>query len=228
MVEDNKVLIHGGATIWARQTIESDIFLYKPDKWFKIWFYIVNRVNHKDVKHLKRGEALITYEDIMNKTGATKKQVERFVAWSKKESMLATRKTTRGRIRLVLNYAIYQDLDNYRESGKESSEATKRRVEGELEGVSIDNNDNNEKNEKGKLFEKFWNNFGKKTDKEKCYKKFLSLKDSELEIIFNGSLDKYVNSTPDLKFRKNPLTWLNGKCWNDEITSNGKSHPLNF
>ena len=28
----------------------------------------------------------------------------------------------------------------------------------------------------------------------------------------------YVLSTPDVKFRKNPLTWLNGKCWNDEIS----------
>jgi hypothetical protein len=33
----------------------------------------------------------------------------------------------------------------------------------------------------------------------------------------NESVLDYVNSTPDVKFRKNPLTYLNGKNWNDEI-----------
>jgi hypothetical protein len=27
----------------------------------------------------------------------------------------------------------------------------------------------------------------------------------------------YVKSKPDIQFRKNPLTWLNGQCWNDEV-----------
>jgi len=26
----------------------------------------------------------------------------------------------------------------------------------------------------------------------------------------------YVRETPDPKFRKNPLTWLNGEYWKDE------------
>ena len=47
--------IEGGATIWARKTIYSDIFTDKPDKWFKIWFYIINKVHWKDSKKYKRG-----------------------------------------------------------------------------------------------------------------------------------------------------------------------------
>jgi hypothetical protein len=27
----------------------------------------------------------------------------------------------------------------------------------------------------------------------------------------------YVASKPDRQYRKNPLTWLNGKCWQDEV-----------
>jgi hypothetical protein len=27
----------------------------------------------------------------------------------------------------------------------------------------------------------------------------------------------YVSSTPDVIYRKDPLTYLNGKCWNDEV-----------
>ena len=36
----------------------------------------------------------------------------------------------------------------------------------------------------------------------------------EIETILKV-VDTYVNSTPDVQFRKNPLTWLNGQCWKD-------------
>lgn len=60
----------------------------------------------------------------------------------------------------------------------------------------------------------FWDKYNKKVDSKKCKGVFLKLKDSErikiLEVV-----DSYVYSTPDIQFRKNPLTWLNGKCWED-------------
>ena len=58
----------------------------------------------------------------------------------------------------------------------------------------------------------------KKTDKTKCLSKFEKMSDSDVEDILN-SVGKYVQSTPDVKFRKNPLTWLNGRCWEDESVS---------
>ena len=67
------------------------------------------------------------------------------------------------------------------------------------------------------LFERFWNEYDKKTSsKEKCYKKFAALKPEEMEILFNHVPD-YVNSTPDKKFRKDPITYLNQKAFNNEI-----------
>ena len=65
-------------------------------------------------------------------------------------------------------------------------------------------------------FDSFWDIYDKKIDKTKCEVKFnkLSFEDKEkIKLI----LPKYINSTPEIKYRKNPLTWLNGKCWNDEV-----------
>jgi uncharacterized protein YdaU (DUF1376 family) len=65
-------------------------------------------------------------------------------------------------------------------------------------------------------FDVFWDKYNKKQDSKKCLDKWLKLSDNEI----NAALDKveaYVKSTPDVQFRKNPLTWLNGKCWEDEI-----------
>lgn len=65
-------------------------------------------------------------------------------------------------------------------------------------------------------FEEFWELYGKKVGKLKVMKRFVRLKKSEIEKIADH-LPKYVESTPDIQFRKNPLTYLNGQCWEDEI-----------
>ena len=67
-------------------------------------------------------------------------------------------------------------------------------------------------------FNTFWNTYNKKTDSSKCSKKFLSLPQKDIDKILLVTND-YVSSTPDKKYRKNPITWLNGECWNDEILS---------
>lgn len=65
-------------------------------------------------------------------------------------------------------------------------------------------------------FEDFWESYQKKRDTAKCIQKWKRLKDCEKEKIMQVVSD-YVKSTPDPQYRKNPLTWLNGKCWNDQI-----------
>ena len=65
-------------------------------------------------------------------------------------------------------------------------------------------------------FDVFWEKYNKKQDSKKCLDKWLKLSDSEINAALD-KVDEYVKSTPDVQFRKNPLTWLNGKCWEDEI-----------
>lgn len=71
-------------------------------------------------------------------------------------------------------------------------------------------------------FLKFWDLYGKKTGKEKCFSIFKRLKDSERQEIFEA-LPAYIAATPDLIYRKNPQTWLNGKHWKDEIITSGQT-----
>lgn len=75
------------------------------------------------------------------------------------------------------------------------------------------------KKEKELLFDKFWEMYGKKDGKKYCVSKFIKLSDEQIETIFK-TLPNYIKSTPDVKFRKNPLTYLNGEHWNDEIILN--------
>jgi hypothetical protein len=74
----------------------------------------------------------------------------------------------------------------------------------------------NEKENETILFDIFWNVYNKKIDKVKCFKAWKKI-DHQKRTFIQEQARKYVASTPDAKFRKNPLTWLNGECWNDEI-----------
>lgn len=129
--------IQGGATLWARQAIESKIFWDKPDKWFKIWFYLVNRVNFKTDKRFKRGELFLKYEWICEATKATKSQIDHFMRWAKKEKMLRTKKTTRGMIVEIIKYDRFQTLDNYYYDVKSDTEIgdTKSDTESDTENT---------------------------------------------------------------------------------------------
>lgn len=66
------------------------------------------------------------------------------------------------------------------------------------------------------LFSVFWDKYKKKVDREKCLKKWMKLNQKEIEQIFNH-VEFYVKSTPDKQYRKNPLTYLNSKSYQNEI-----------
>jgi len=109
--------------------------------------------------------------------------------------------------------------------------------EGYVENPKHNNTKNNTKNntssktqqEKMKLFEEFWIKYDKKVGKKQCQSKFLRLKMSDIESIMS-SVEPYVESTPDVKYRKHPITWLNQEAWNDvvikEDEKRSKATPL--
>ncbi len=179
--------INGGATIWARQTIESNIFYNKPDKWFKIWFYLVNMVNHKSSKKFERATCFMKYQWIMDATGATKNQVKHCIDFFKKDKMLATQKATRGFIIKVLNYNDYQNLENYRSHTESHLKATQKPHRSHTRNNNV-NNVNNDKKKKEKLFFSF-------TDK-----KFV--KDNILLYTKNNFEDRYPHTNVYIEIEK--------------------------
>lgn len=65
------------------------------------------------------------------------------------------------------------------------------------------------------LFEVFWDAYDKKVDKLKSQQRWGTLKPDEQQAAI-AKVPEYVEATSEKHFRKNPLTWLNGKCWLDE------------
>ena len=83
--------------------------------------------------------------------------------------------------------------------------------------VQYNNTSNNNKKEKDILFNEFWDAYDKKIGRGACKKKFLKLDINICEKCVDVVYE-YSESTPDIQYRKNPITWLNQECWDDEIT----------
>lgn len=73
-------------------------------------------------------------------------------------------------------------------------------------------------------FEKFWILYDKNVKRKLCFKKWQKIKTDTYPIIFDH-VERYVKSTPDKQYRKNPETYLNNQCWNDEIVTGASSKP---
>ena len=65
-------------------------------------------------------------------------------------------------------------------------------------------------------FKLFWNQYGKKVSRDKCFKLWKKLSNRDKTEIF-VVLPDYVASTPEIKYRKNPETWLRNRGWEDQI-----------
>jgi hypothetical protein len=78
-----------------------------------------------------------------------------------------------------------------------------------------DNDSDNESESKNDLFSAFWSAFDKKVDRKKCSDIWAKIPVTKRDQIIEAA-NKYRISTPEARYRKNPLTWLRGECWNDE------------
>lgn len=74
-------------------------------------------------------------------------------------------------------------------------------------------------------FEAFWSMYDKKTGRKACQAKWRRLSAKARKLIMEH-LPHYVEMTPDVEFRKNPLTYLNGAYWLDDVAKSGAATAL--
>jgi len=200
-MENNDEKVDGGATLWARQTIESDIFCSKPAEWFKIWFYIICKTNYKEKKKFKRGECFLKYEWIMNTCNVTKNQVDHCIRWLKKEQMLATRKATRGFFVKALNYNKFQSISTYKYITKSDTESDLKATQKRHRSDTKTNKDNNDKKEK--------NIKDNENTLSSCLEKFSEIDIKLTQLLIDLMLENYPESSVKRLTTKRQAKWIN-------------------
>lgn len=76
-----------------------------------------------------------------------------------------------------------------------------------------------------KMFSAFWEAYGNKKGKKNAFKAFSKINPSEelFQKIMDG-VEKYHQSRKWREgYRKEPATWLNGECWNDEYNDESEA-----
>lgn len=209
-------------------------FLYtesRPHTRREAWEDMLLLVNHSDDIMLignttidcKRGQSVRSLDSWAKYFNWSKSKVNRFFLLLQKCSMIRlenVQKTTR---LTICNYEIYQGERNDDETivkRQRNDDDIQTRMIRIKEDISRDFEQETESD-----FLKFWNLYQKKCDRAKCEQKWKRLKPEEKTAIFK-TLPDYIKSTPDSTYRKNPLTYLNGKCWNDEVKPNIESQPI--
>ena len=175
-----------------------------------VFIHSLLRANHKDGnwqgKEIKRGSYISSVDKLIKELGHSRQEIRTALKHLKSTSELTITSGSQHTVFTVINYENYQESTN--ELTNEQPTAN--------QPSTTNKNDKNEDNEKNTLFDCFWDLYGKKKSRAKCEPKFNKLTQADKDKIFEV-LPDYIASTPDIKYRKDPQTWLNGKCWNDEI-----------
>jgi DNA-binding transcriptional MerR regulator len=174
-----------------------------------LFLYMLIKANHKDAKwqgnDVKRGQFISSLGNISNATGISIQQIRTILKKLEKTNEIELKSTSQFTIVTICKYECYQD----------ENETTNKPLTNNQQTTNKQSTTNkNDKKEKKILFDEFWTLYSKSVDKQKCLDKFEKLSDEEIKSIFE-TLPFYIIQTPDKTYRKNPLTYLNGKCWND-------------
>jgi hypothetical protein len=182
---------------------------YDDANTFRLFIHCLLKCNHEP-KHwrgvnVERGTFITSNNKLSKELKLSIKQIRLSINKLKRTNEIAIESTNQFTIIQVIKYDDYQD------------EGTQQGKRGANKGQQL-KNVKNDKEDKMSEFDRFWNYYGKKVDRKKCESKWLRLSNKDIESI-KLTIANYIESTPDIKFRKNPLTYLNGESWNDDVTT---------
>jgi hypothetical protein len=210
---------------------------YKDVNTFKLFLHLLLKANTETKKWqgqtINRGQLITSLKNLSHETGLTEKEVRTAISKLEKTKEVGKQTTSVNTTLTILNYDLYQSMGKPTDKQK----ANEGQSKGKQGATTKEYKEEEElKEDKEILFEQFWKLYDNKQDRVKSEKKFMSLDLPVIEKIINV-VPLYTNitttskdNTKGLKFRKNPLTWLNGECWNDEIkeTSNLQNAPQGY
>lgn len=191
-------------------------WIWKDEKKLKWWLDLLLEVNHCDMKvnigndiiECNRGQSVRSLKGWADRWDVSKDTARNFLKLLEKDKMISLESYSKTTRITICNYVVYQpDLHDEQTMSKRLPTQTmnERIKKGKKEINTIHDS---------YTFDDFWKQYGKSSDKAKCTDKFDKLPVEKKELI-KKRLPLYLATIKDKKFQKNPLTYLNGECWDD-------------
>lgn len=183
-----------------------------------LFLHLLLKANHKDKRYrgklVKQGSLLTSREQLSIETNLSVQQVRTSLTRLKSTNEITIISTRQGTEIQVNKYSEYQ-LTNQPANQQLTNEQPTANQQ-----VTSNKNVKNIKKERNitsaYAFDSFWSAYGKKVGRTVAEAKWNKLKESEREAAMQA-VGAYVKSTPDVQYRKNAATWINQRCWEDEI-----------
>ena len=185
-----------------------------------LFLHLLFKVNWKDGRFMgievPRGSLITSIEHLASETGLTVQNVRTSINKLKSTGELTSKSTNKYTLVTLTNYGFYQDDD--------------KQLTNKLTNEQQTTNNNRRKKEYNNYiyaqnFEKFWEAYPKKRDKQGAFKAFKKV-DVDIDVLLRA-IEKQKQSKDwqkdDGQYIPYPSTWLNGHRWEDETDS----QPIN-
>lgn len=194
----------------------------------KWWIDLLMEANHQDNKinigyevfECKRGQTIRSLQGWAYRWNVSRDTARNFLKMLHSENMILTKNLKKTTQITICNYDTYQtSLHDEQTRGKR--EANDFQTQGDTNNNV--NNDNNEDNEKKYIydFENFWNDYGRKFNKEACINLWKKLSEED-KIKIRRTLPGFKQQFSSVLFLPHPKKYLIEKNWQDEINTNVK------
>jgi hypothetical protein len=190
------------------------------------FLHLLLSANHAPKKwrgiDIGRGQLWTSIGNLAKEIGLSEKQIRNSLKKLERTNEISIKGASKGTMITVCKYDSYQDTKEDKGEQTGNPKANEGQAKGEQGATNNNdnntNNDNNRNKQDNYDFTLFWDAYNKKNDRAACELKWSKLKDSNKELIMQH-VPKYVKQTPEKKYRKNPLTYLNKQTWLDSIDS---------
>jgi hypothetical protein len=209
-------------------------------RWFndvnmlKVFLYILLKSNHKKKSwkgvDILPGQMIFSRRKVSERLEISETQIRTVIARLKSTHEITHESTNQFTLITVVNWASYQNegsesthesthvFANEQPTNNQRITTPKERKEG-LEGKEKKIRRSSESDPAENDFEKFWEMYDYKKDREKCERLWKKVTAEEKIKIF-ATIKDYVGSVSEKRFQKYPATYLHNKTWNDEIVKN--------
>lgn len=219
--------------------MENPLYFSEPFNRSLAWIDMLLLANHADsfffkrgVKvEVKRGQIGYDLDSLAKRWKWSRGKVERFIKFLENDNQIVRQKTNVTTLISIVNYKDYQKDDKANDKADDNSNSKPNsKPNDKADGNKQECKELKEEKELKECkeyntidyefyFNLFWDAYDKKYGKSKSFEKFKKIKPELYDLIIDKATE-YKKSTPDIQFRKNPLTWLNGQHWEDEIVIN--------
>ena len=194
----------------------SSHWIWDDEKKLKMWIDLLLMANFTDKKtssgfnlvECKRGQFITSLGKLSSRWRVCREAVRSFLTMLEKDTMVNTQSTSKYTQITICNYDKYQIQEHTDHTTDHTAKQT----------LPDTTKESKESKELNISFSDFWDLYNKKVgSKENCEKKWNKLTDEERNTIIK-TLPAFLSSITDKQYQPYPVTYLNQKRWNDEIS----------